>query len=104
MLGTRIQDDAITEALNRCAKPGSIVLPANQTFSVRSSLALSPCQACGFKIDRVLSITPDWHYWENQTAVIKVLRTTTAVVSSNGTTGAIDANNFGWTGHGSLPR
>src|SRR5262245_17261869 len=80
--GDPLSDDvpAIVEALKRCGDSGRILLPADQTFRIRSPLDLSPCQACDFQINGFLSIAPDWDYWEKQSAVFKISKTTAAVI------------------------
>ncbi|KAF2676947.1 glycoside hydrolase family 28 protein [Lentithecium fluviatile CBS 122367] len=93
---------AIADALQKCGDTGRVVLPANRTFRIRSPIDLSPCQRCDFQIDGLLSISPDWDYWSKQPAVIKISKTKNAVIHSDGNTGAIDANNFGWAGDSNL--
>ncbi|KAF2246912.1 glycoside hydrolase family 28 protein [Trematosphaeria pertusa] len=103
-LNDPLADDvpAITAALKKCGQTGRILFPANQTFSIRSPFDLSPCQACDFQINGVLSISRDWDYWEKQAAVINIPRTTAAIIRTDGNTGVIDANRFGWAGDESL--
>jgi hypothetical protein len=102
-LGDPLADDVpvITAALHNCGHDGSVVLPENQTFHIRSPLDLSPCRRCNFQINGLLSISSDWDYWQQQTAVFALSNTTNAIMDGS-KTGSIDANNFGWAGDSSL--
>jgi hypothetical protein len=93
---------AITEALQGCGDTGTILLPANQTFQIRSSIDLSPCRICSFQIDGLLRVSSDWDYWKKQTAVFTLANSANAIIHSDNKAGIIDGNNFGWTGDGSL--
>jgi hypothetical protein len=95
---------AITEALNQCGDTGRVLFPAKQTFNIRSPVDLGPCRICDFQIDGVLSVSSDWSFWTKQTAVFKISKSSNVVIHSNGHTGTIDANNYGWTGDGDLPK
>ncbi|KAF2259554.1 pectin lyase-like protein [Lojkania enalia] len=86
---------AISAALKKCGDTGRVLLPANQTFHIRSPLSLSSCRACDFQINGLLKVSDDWHYWRQQPAAFIVPNTTAAIIRSEGNTGIIDANFFG---------
>ncbi|KAF2017805.1 glycoside hydrolase family 28 protein [Aaosphaeria arxii CBS 175.79] len=94
---------AITDALEKCGGSGSVVFPANQTFTLRSPVDLSACRACAIRIDGRITVSPDWDYWEKQFAVFLISNASAMVVDSPDSTGIIDARNFGWGG-GSPPQ
>ncbi|CAO2658086.1 Nn.00g073460.m01.CDS01 [Neocucurbitaria sp. VM-36] len=86
----------ILSALQQCGDTGHIVLPANQTFKIRSPLDLSLCKRCGIDINGILKLSQDWDYWEKQSAVSKLSKASNVIISSEGNTDIIDANDFGW--------
>jgi hypothetical protein len=96
-LNDPLKDDvpAITEALQQCGNGGKVLFPVNQTFHIRSPIDLSSCRICNLQIDGLLSVSPEWGYWEKQTAVFQLSKTSNAIIYSHGATGIIDANNFG---------
>jgi len=94
---------AITDALQKCGDRGSVILPANQTFHIRSPIDLSPCRRCGFQVNGLFSLSSDWDYWQKQTAVFLIYNSTNAIIHSDDKTGTIDGNNFGWAGNSSFP-
>lgn len=86
----------IVAALQECGDTGRVVLPVNQTFNIRSPLDLSLCQRCDFQVNGVLKLSSDWDYWEKQPSVFRISNSTNIVLNSDGNTGIIDANDFGW--------
>ncbi|KAF2662605.1 glycoside hydrolase family 28 protein [Lophiostoma macrostomum CBS 122681] len=87
---------AINSAFATCGKTGSVVLPANQTFTLHSPIDLSPCRACEFRINGLVQINPDWTYWSTQPAVFNIPNTTAAIITTDEPyTGVIDAQSFG---------
>jgi galacturan 1,4-alpha-galacturonidase len=92
---------AITAALQTCGHDGSIVLPENQTFQIRSPIDLSPCRRCNFQIDGTLNVSSDWGYWQTQNTIFTISNATNAIIDGS-KTGTIDGNNFGRTGDNGL--
>ncbi|OAL47256.1 pectin lyase-like protein [Pyrenochaeta sp. DS3sAY3a] len=93
----------ILAALQECGDTGRIVIPLNQTFNIRSPLDLSLCQRCDFQINGILRLSSDWDYWEKQAAVFRISNTTNIMLDSDGSTGLIDGNNFGWAVEPGVP-
>jgi hypothetical protein len=93
-----LTDDAplIAAALQECGQTNTILLPANQTFTIRSPIDLSPCRACTVQIDGNITIPPDFDYWGKQRSVFSVRNASNVVISAEG--GTIDAQGFGWAG------
>ncbi|KAF2189244.1 glycoside hydrolase family 28 protein [Zopfia rhizophila CBS 207.26] len=87
---------AIFTALKRCGEVGRVVLPKNITFQIRTPLDLSLCKACDFQINGLLDISIDWHYWSTQPSVFTISGVQAAVIRSDGNTGIVEANSFGW--------
>ncbi|KAF2737199.1 pectin lyase-like protein [Polyplosphaeria fusca] len=87
---------AINAALKECGDTGRVLFPLGKTYNIRSPIDLSPCRACDFQIDGVLRVSSDWEYWKNQEAVFLVHNTTAAVIRSDGSTGLIDGNYYGF--------
>ncbi|KAF2119297.1 pectin lyase fold/virulence factor [Lophiotrema nucula] len=88
---------AIHAALQQCGDTGRILMPLNNTYTIRSPLDLSPCRACDFQINGVLNVSDAYAYWQTQPYVIKAPNTTAAVIRSDGNTGVIDGNNCGYS-------
>jgi hypothetical protein len=86
---------AINTALKDCGDKGTILLPANRTYTLASSIDLSPCRACDFQINSVLQLTADWGAWFLQPAVFNIKNVTAAVIRSDSGTGLIDAQYYG---------
>jgi hypothetical protein len=87
---------AINAAFATCGASGSIILPANQTFTLHSPIDLSPCRACEFRINGLVKVNPDWTYWSTQPAVFDIQSTTAAMITADSPyTGVIDAQSFG---------
>lgn len=93
----------ILAALQECGDTGRIVIPVNQTFNIRSPLDLSLCQRCDFQINGILRLSSDWDYWEKQATVFRISNTTNIMLDSDGSTGLIDANNFGLAMESGVP-
>jgi hypothetical protein len=86
----------ILAALQQCGDTGTVILPQGQRFNIRSPLHLSACIRCNFRIEGVLSISSDWNYWSKQEAAIIISGASNVIVSQQGNSGYIEANNFGW--------
>lgn len=89
---------AINAVLQQCGDTGRILLPANTTSTLRSPLDLSSCRRCDFQINGLINISPDWDYWEKQSAAFLIPNSTAVIIRSESDTGVIDAQKFGWGG------
>ncbi|KAF2275508.1 pectin lyase-like protein [Westerdykella ornata] len=55
---------AINDALKACGNGGTIVLPADQFYSIRSPIDFTPCKNCDFQIEGQLIVARgQWDYW-----------------------------------------
>jgi galacturan 1,4-alpha-galacturonidase len=71
--GSSVDDvPAISKALSTCGDGGTIIIPAGQTFTIRSPLNFSNCHACNFQIDGTLKVSDDLNYWEGKSAFFLV--------------------------------
>ena len=61
---------AISEALSTCGNGGTIIIPANETFMIRSPLDFSNCSACDFQLEGTLKLSDDLVYWERKIAFL----------------------------------
>jgi len=61
---------AISAALSTCGDGGTIVIPAGETFMIRSRLDFSNCSACNFQIEGTLKVSDDLDYWEHKTVFL----------------------------------
>src|SRR5689334_4622716 len=87
---------AINAALEQCGGTGRVLFPRGMTYNIRSPIDLSSCRACDFQIDGTLRVSQDWDYWKKQEGVFLVHNTTAAVIRSDGDTGVIDCNYYGF--------
>ncbi|KAF2470873.1 pectin lyase-like protein [Lindgomyces ingoldianus] len=88
---------AILSALQKCGNGGRILLPKGTTYTIRSPIDLSACQACDFQINGLLGVSTDWNFWSGQHAVFTIISGQAAVIRSDGNTGIINANSYGVT-------
>jgi galacturan 1,4-alpha-galacturonidase len=58
----------INIAVERCGDGGTILIPAGQTYMIRSRLDFNYCYGCRFQIDGTLKVSDDLDYWEGKTA------------------------------------
>jgi hypothetical protein len=102
-LNNPLVDDVpnIVAALKECGDSGRVVLPDNQTFTIRSPIDLSLCRSCDFQINGIVKVSPDWDYWSKQSAVFKIWNATAVIIRPEwdsavpGVQGIIDAQFFG---------
>ncbi|KAF2727055.1 pectin lyase-like protein [Polyplosphaeria fusca] len=85
---------AINDALKACGKGGTIVIPADQTYSIRSPIDFSPCKQCDFQIEgTLLSSRDQWNYWYNDVdSIMTFANVHGARVRSITGSGVIDGN------------
>ena len=93
--GYELIDDvvAINKAISDCGDGGTIVLPADQIYSIRSQLDFTPCKNCDFQLEGQFLISRDeWTYWNTAGSIIKVAGVNGAKIRSLTGTGFIDGN------------
>lgn len=64
--GWEMIDDtpAINAAILACGSGGTIVLPADQIYSIRTPIDFTPCRKCDFQIEGILiAARGQWDYW-----------------------------------------
>lgn len=62
---------AIEKALSECGSGGTIIIPANETFVIRSPLNFNNCRACDFQIEGTLKLSDDnLQFWEKKIAFL----------------------------------
>ncbi|KAF2009318.1 glycoside hydrolase family 28 protein [Aaosphaeria arxii CBS 175.79] len=83
---------AINDALKKCGDGGTIVLPADQTYSIRTPIIFSPCRNCDVQIEGRLIIANDWSYWNNVDSTLTFTGVQGARVRSLTGRGVIDGN------------
>ncbi|CAG8972355.1 hypothetical protein HYALB_00005023 [Hymenoscyphus albidus] len=83
---------AIVEAIKTCGKGGIIVLSAEQTYSIRSTLEFTGCSNCDFQIEGTMKVSNDLDYWGGKKAIINVGSITGAKIHSVTGSGLIDGN------------
>lgn len=93
--GYEALDDSpiINDALKACGNGGTIVLPADQIYSIRSPIDFSPCKNCDFQIEGTLYvIRGQWDYWRNIGATFKISNVAGARIRSVTGKGLVDGN------------
>ncbi|KAF2800718.1 glycoside hydrolase family 28 protein [Melanomma pulvis-pyrius CBS 109.77] len=93
--GWEMIDDsiAINKAIVDCGNGGTIVLPADQIYSIRSQLDFTPCKNCDFQLEGQFLISRDeWTYWNSVGSIIKVAGVNGAKIRSLTGKGFIDGN------------
>ena len=83
---------AISNALLTCGDGGTIIIPAGETFMIRSPLNFGNCKACNFQIERTLKVSDDLDFWEDKTACFLVTNVTGATFHSLTESGLIDGS------------
>ena len=83
---------AINAALATCGDGGTIIIPAGQTFMIRSPLNFRDCNGCDFQIEGTLKVSDDLAYWEGRTGFFMVQNATKATFHSVTGTGLIDGS------------
>ena len=83
---------AIYDALTKCGNGGTIVIPADETFTIRSPLDFHPCNACDFQIEGTMKLSDDnLQFWEDKIA-LQLANVTRAIFHSLTGSGLIDGN------------
>jgi galacturan 1,4-alpha-galacturonidase len=83
---------AISKALSTCGNGGTIVIPADKTFMIRTPLNFANCSGCIFQIEGTLKVSDDLGYWEGRTAFFMLENTTRATFHSLTGSGLIDGS------------
>jgi hypothetical protein len=84
---------AINDALKACGNGGTIVLPANQIYSIRSQIDFSPCKNCEVQIEGRLRVASGlWCYWREVGSTFSMADTTGARIRSVTGKGVVDGN------------
>ena len=69
----------INEALKACGNGGTIILPADQIYSIRSPIDFLPCKDCDFQIEgRLIIARGQWSYWNSNPATFLISNVTGA--------------------------
>lgn len=82
---------AIEEALSRCGNGGTIVIPANETFNIRTPLDFSNCSGCDFQLEGTLKVSEDLQFWEYK-IVFLIRNVANAIFHSLTGSGLIDGS------------
>lgn len=93
--GYEMIDDspAINEALKACGNGGTIVLPEDQTYSIRTPIDFTPCKKCDFQIEGALIVASDeWEYWKGIDSTFTLANVTGARIRSVTGKGVLDGN------------
>jgi galacturan 1,4-alpha-galacturonidase len=84
---------AINDALKACGNGGTIILPADQMYSIRSPIDFGPCHNCDFQIEGTIIIARgQWSYWNSQDSTFTLAGVKGARIRSVTGTGLIDGN------------
>ncbi|KAF2878501.1 pectin lyase fold/virulence factor [Massariosphaeria phaeospora] len=88
---------AINDALKACGSGGTIVLPADQTYSIYTPIDFTPCKSCDFQIEGQLIIAGNrWEYWAGMDSVFTLSGVHDVRVRSLSGKGLIDGNAIGY--------
>ncbi|KAF2475869.1 pectin lyase-like protein [Lindgomyces ingoldianus] len=92
--GYEMIDDApaINDAIKKCGNGGTIALPADQIYSIRSPIDFSTCRNCDFQLEGQLLFSSDPDYWDKQKAMISMSGVQGAKLRSLTGKGLIDGN------------
>ena len=83
---------AIYDALVTCGNGGTIIIPANETFMIRTPLDFRHCNACSFQIEGTLKLSDDdLDFWEDKIAFLLV-NVSRAIFQSLTGSGLIDGS------------
>ena len=83
---------AIREALSACGNGGTIVIPAGETFMIRTPLEFTGCHNCDFQIEGTLKVSDDLEYWEDKKAFFLLENIVGATLHSLTGSGLIDGS------------
>ncbi|KAF7318960.1 Extracellular exo-polygalacturonase [Mycena chlorophos] len=89
---------SIAAAIKSCGNGGTIVIPAGQTYSIRSTLSFAGCVNCNFHVEGTLLLSNDTTFWNGKGSVYEVTSITGLHMQSVTGTGVIDGNGLPfWT-------
>ncbi|KAF2122968.1 pectin lyase fold/virulence factor [Lophiotrema nucula] len=96
--GYEVLDDspAINNALKTCGKGGTILLPQDQAYSIRSPLDFSTCRNCTLLIEGQLYISRDYDFWARSDSVFTLADVHGVTITSNTRKGLIDGQAIGY--------
>lgn len=81
---------AINDALRACGNGGTILLPQDQAYSIRSPIDFSPCKKCEVQIEGQLYVSRDYEYWGRSESVFTLSDVHGATIISKTGKGLID--------------
>jgi hypothetical protein len=83
----------INDALKACGDGGTIVLPADQIYSIHSTIDFSPCKNCDFQLEgRLIVASGQWPYWREVGSTFSIANVTGARIRSVTGKGVVDGN------------
>ncbi|SJK97192.1 related to polygalacturonase 1 precursor [Armillaria ostoyae] len=83
---------AIQSAFATCGNGGVIVIAANTTYAIRSTLSFAGCKGCEFRVEGTMKVSSDTDYWDGVRAVILLDGISGATIHSTTSLGLIDGN------------
>lgn len=83
---------SIVKALENCGRGGTIVIPAGETFMIRSPLAFDNCISCSFQLEGTMEISDDLEYWDGKTAFLSFDNVINGTFTSLQRSGLIDGS------------
>ncbi|KAF5383596.1 hypothetical protein D9615_003576 [Tricholomella constricta] len=83
---------AIEAAIKSCGNGGIIVLPAEKTYMIRSTLDFTGCVGCEVQIEGTMKLSDDTTFWNGVRAAILLTNVSGATVHSKTGTGLVDGN------------
>ncbi|KAF2194340.1 glycoside hydrolase family 28 protein, partial [Zopfia rhizophila CBS 207.26] len=96
--GYEVLDDTplINDAILNCGNGGTIVLPADQIYSIRSPFNFSACHGCDFQVEGTLLMSSDISLWAGKDALFSLAGKKDVTIRSVTGTGAIDGNSIAY--------
>ncbi|KAH6612999.1 putative extracellular exo-polygalacturonase [Boeremia exigua] len=83
---------SIRQAITLCGNGGTIVLPTDRTYTLKSQLDFAGCVNCDFQIEGSLKASDDLAYWNGKRYMIQLNGVKGAKIRSLTGTGQIDGN------------
>ncbi|KAJ5521149.1 hypothetical protein N7527_005264 [Penicillium freii] len=83
---------AIAEAITKCGKGGTIIIPAGKTYNLNSPLDFAGCAGCDFQLEGTLKFSSSTNVWKGQTAMINIKNIDGLKIRSLSGKGVIDGN------------
>ena len=84
----------INDAIVKCGDGGTIVLPADQIYSIRSPFNFSACHGCDFQVEGTLLMSSDTSLWTGKDALFSLPGMKDITIRSVTGTGVIDGNSI----------